>query len=206
MKPEEWAQLNEPQEIAREFTVDIRRFVLVNFETTMKGLDADETEELDTFGRVTDPDDRDNICRHISRDYADFRSAAKNLAIVGLITRFQHWIGSYARKRRFNLPRQPDESTLMWHLRVLNDRLGPGPVPLAFFDDMITIRDSVIHGDAQAKWPHGGKEREVAERYRDLYGNLSVDDEQFDEMVKNTTEQVLYYDGEIQKLNPKPAT
>jgi hypothetical protein len=92
--------------------------------------------------------------------YVDLRRAANHLAVVGLVTRLEHWIARFVRLKQLPV------SNLCKNLRVLNDSLhGTGPIPVAFFKDLVTARDSVIHADSKAKWQYKGT-REVAKQYR----------------------------------------
>jgi hypothetical protein len=45
----------------------------------------------------------------------------------------------------------------------LNEGLGAGPVPIIFFEKIVTLRDSVIHGDSQVEWKDNGVMRAVAD-------------------------------------------
>lgn len=70
------------------------------------------------------------------------------------------------------------------------------PVPVAFFGELVTARDSVIHGDSKAKWSFDEKPREVAEQYRDG-GLLRVTECQLEEAAAKAIELVAWYDAKI---------
>jgi hypothetical protein len=78
-------------------------------------------------------------------------------------------------------------------LNALNQDLGNGPVPVDFFEQIVTLRDSVIHGDSQLEW--GG--RKVAEEYRSVQG-ADLSEEQLQEAIQKSIAQVKYYDERIQ--------
>lgn len=78
-------------------------------------------------------------------------------------------------------------------MELLNGKLGDGPVPLSFFEDLVTARDSVIHGDSQSKWDFDGDKREVAAKYMDVY-RLEVSEAQVAEAFEKTLEQLIWYE------------
>ena len=62
-----------------------------------------------------------------------------------------------------------------------------------FFEKIVTLRDSVIHGDSQMEW--GG--RQVAEEYRSVQG-ADLTEEQLQDAIQKAIAQVKYYDEKIQ--------
>ena len=49
--------------------------------------------------------------------------------------------------------------------------MGEGPIPIGFFESLVTVRDFIVHSDNKVEWEFSGKERPVA----DQYANLSSD-------------------------------
>ena len=84
----------------------------------------------------------------------------------------------------------------MDQLETLNKTLTPGPVPVQFFGELVTLRDSIIHNDSQAEWVHNGKQRKVADRYR-KYDRIELTDEQLKEAIEKCVQQVKWYDERI---------
>ena len=141
-----------------------------------------------------------SMLSHVQQFYEELRRAANNLAIVGLVTRFQHWISKYVAK----MPVQPNpsrterSSRLIKDLRILNDRLGEGPIRLKFFSDLEDVRDSVIHGDSRAEWKFPpNRVRHLADRYTNSWGDTEVSVEQLNEATANSIQQVKWFDEKL---------
>ncbi len=118
-----------------------------------------------------DPETVRSILSYHSNFYEELRKAHRNLALVGIVTRLQHWINNLARQ---TFPNEKPQ-TLLRQLRLLNGKLGQGPVKLEFFEELVTVRDSIIHADSAAEWEYPpGKPRQVADRY--AYGDTSDGD------------------------------
>jgi hypothetical protein len=121
------------------------------------------------------------------------------LAVVGLVTRLQHWISRYARE--VPSKRKSDKPSLKKDLHFLNQHLGMGPVLPTFFEELVDVRDSVIHADSKAEWEFPvGKPRRVAQCYKDSYGGIKVNDEQVKEAFASSIKQVAWYDEKLSIL------
>ncbi len=194
----DWDALNEPQEIAHDFEIDLRMLVTANHEFTIAAINRDEDEELakiDDDFHLESHEVIYSIQGQLQNTYDDFRRAARLLALVGLVTRLQHWISRFAIQRKLTSAKQskPREPKLVTQLNALNKDFGNGPVSVDFFDKVVTLRDSVIHGDSQMEW--GG--RKVAEEYRSFQG-ADLTEEQLQEAIQKSIAQVKYYDERIQ--------
>ena len=88
------------------------------------------------------------------------------------------------------------KSALVRGLEALNEFFDTGPVPVAFFEKIVTLRDSVIHGDSQAEWKHNGKLRVVAYEYRSTMG-ADLSEEQLQEAIQKAIQQVKWYDEKM---------
>lgn len=143
------ALLNTPVETAHEFEVELNCLVTTNHKLTMEGIDRIERDEMadveESFKDETDYDMVSSILTAHLRFYGDLRTAARDLTLVGLITRLQHWAGAYA--RRIDPTREPGNS-LNTDLNFLNAKLGTPPVATDFFCKLAEVRNSVIHADA----------------------------------------------------------
>src|SRR6266853_2824998 len=174
---------DEPMEIAHEFEVDLNCVVIVNHNFTLDGITRAEDEEVSKF-RMEDEGER-SLVSYIESFYQDLRCAASNLALVGLVTRLQHWISRYAKE--FPSKKKDDNPSLIKGLRLLNQCLGEGPVSITFFQELVNLRDSVIHADSKAEWEYPvGTPRRVAECYKDFYGGIKLDEDQLKEALANS--------------------
>lgn len=195
--------LDEPMELAHEFEVDLNTLVVVNHRLTLEAIARSEEEaRKNTDINLLDADELmvQSVLDEIGHFYYGLERAANNLAIVGLVTRLEHWIGIYARR----LPEQQKsrQAALVKDLRLLTASLGDGPVSVEFFQDLVTVRDSVIHADAQAEWEYpDGKRRHVADRYTNFHGgSVDIDEDHVKEAVANAVKQVKWYDEKLTVL------
>src|SRR5271168_3561217 len=78
----EFAEGPEP---AQEFEVELRRLVIINYEFALKGIAQSEDDSIS-------PEDDQGFANLIRNEHDDWRVAARNLALVGLVTRFHHWL------------------------------------------------------------------------------------------------------------------
>jgi hypothetical protein len=194
-------------EIPHEFEIDLNSLVVVNHKLTLEGVDRDENEELEKLEKLgwSDPEALRSIEGELQTFYEDLRKAANNLAAVALVTRIQHWVSvlsekAYAKTKSKRGKRKRKEKTLVWELTYLNRSLGGGPAPVAFFAELVDVRDSVIHGDSKAKWDRG--RRHVAPHYANFYGDTEISDGQLKEAIEKATEQVKWYDDKLRAQTP----
>jgi hypothetical protein len=195
----DWDALNEPQEIAHDFEIDLHMLVGANHEFTITAIDGEEDEELakiDNDFHAESYETIRSIRGQLQNTYEDFRRAARLLALVGLVTRLDHWISKFVRWRNLTGLKQskPREPRLVTQLNALDKDLGNGPVSVDFFEKIVTLRDSVIHGDSQMEW--GG--RRVAEEYGSVQG-ADLTEEQLQDAIQKAIAQVKYYDEKIRE-------
>jgi hypothetical protein len=198
--------LNTLVEVAHGFEVDINTVVVVNHQITIDGianLEQREVERVREEFAAEDPDVLDSLVRTEEWFYSDLRKAAHNLALVGLVTRLQHWIEKFARELDIK-PTRGDDSVLIRYLQSLNGELGDGPVPIKFFQELVMARDSVIHADSRAQWSHKKMRREVAPRYRSGF-DLEISEEQLKEAVAKAIEQVKWYEEKRPTRRARPS-
>jgi hypothetical protein len=62
--------------------------------------------------------------------YDEVKSAANNLALVGLVTRFHHWVSKFVETLTAKSAR---DRSLAKNVGTLNEHLGAGPVPLIWY-------------------------------------------------------------------------
>jgi hypothetical protein len=184
-------------EVAHWFEVDLNTVVVMNHRLTLEGISKSEDDEIAETRESLALEDRDLVDSQIrfqEQFYGELRRAANHLALVGLVTRFQHWIEGFAKQ----LGIQPHERGLTSQLKALNDKLGEEWVPVDFFKDLVTARDSVVHGDSKAEWPYDKSRRKVAQQYRNG-SELEVTADQLKVAIAKAIEQVKWYDEKIHR-------
>ena len=80
--------------------------------------------ELQEQLAAEDPAIVDSQRRHQESFYGDLRKSAHHLALVALVTRFQHWIGGFVRQLKLRLAGERQKPVLVRQLEVLNRHLG----------------------------------------------------------------------------------
>lgn len=129
----------------------------------------------------------------------ELRRAANNLAVVGLVTRFHHWISLFVEELTQNSVR---DEPLVRNLRALEGKTGEGPISISFFQELVTVRDSIIHADSRTEWVFGNK-RNVAERYANVSsGEVEFTNEHLKEAIEKSVMQVKWYDERLDLLQP----
>ena len=193
----DWDALEQPQEIAHEFEIDLRCLVTSNHKLTIEAIDQDEEKEVTGIEeelRLESPETVYSFTGPLQNFYDDLRRAARLQAMVALVTRLQHWISKFVKQRKLVPVKDRNRPTLVRELDALNKDLGVGPVPVAFFENIVTLRDSVIHGDAQAEWQFQGKKRTIAPEYANSWGHAEISEEQLQDVIQKAIQQVKWYD------------
>jgi hypothetical protein len=88
-------------------------------------------------------------------------------------------------------------------LEALNKALGIGPEPVLFFENIATLRDSIVHGDSRAEWEFCGPRR-VSDVYVNSSGDVELTDAQLKHAITKAVQQVKWYDEKMQAVFPKP--
>jgi hypothetical protein len=195
--PNDDAFLDTVIEIAHPFEIDLKSVVTVNLDLTLQAIDELQVQQTSTISAVFEPEDyetAESTIRWEGHFYDDLRRAAIQLALVGLVTRLQHWINALVKQQKVPVTKKHD-SLLISQLGALNAALGDaGPVPLAFFEELVTVRDSVIHADSSLEWVHGKTTRRVADCYTDVWKRLEITGDQLKDAARKAIEQVKWYD------------
>jgi hypothetical protein len=147
------SSLEEPLDIPHEFQIDLHCVVVANHGFTLDAIDRSEEEELTSIQKGSELEDHDTITSMMGYHqafYDDLRQAAHRLALVALVTRLQHWVERFVAQLKVR-PSKIHQSKLANQLEALNNKLGAAPVPVVFFENIVTVRDSVIHGDSRAE-------------------------------------------------------
>lgn len=181
-------------ELTHDFEADLHRLVIANHKFTMDGIARDEAEGMPKAEAEFDWETESGIISAIQNGYDDLRVTARNLAMVGIVTRLQHWVGFYARridkKRERGLP-------LDTELGFLNSHLGDGPTPILYFSELAEVRHSVIHADSLPQWTYKGKTRSVASRYAHGDWRVELTDEQVNEAIEKAIALIKWYDDKL---------
>lgn len=194
------SSLDEPQGIAHEFEIDLHCVVVVNHRFTLEAIERSEDEELTSIQEGFEFENHDAMISTMAYQqafYDDLRQAARRLALVALVTRLQHWIERFVAQLKVSTSKGR-QSRLAKQLEALNSRLGAGPVPVRFFEDIATVRDSIVHGDSRAEWQFHGFRR-VADEYKNPSGDVELTDDQLKESIQKAVQQVKWYDEKMHR-------
>ena len=188
--------------VSHPFEIEINVLVKVNHELTIAAIGQLEQDGIaEARENFEDRDLVDSLIREHEVFCDDLRKAANHLAAVGLVTRFQHCIEALVKKPCVDKPaKTPRLSKLCSDLEKLNASLGDGPVPVDFFDQLVTARDSIIHADSKTTWEHRGTRREIASCYRNFageHGELEMTEAHLSEAVEKAIAQVKWYTAKL---------
>jgi hypothetical protein len=90
------------------------------------------------------------------------------------------------------LTKQTSKHPLANRLDHLDCLLPRGPIPLHFFKDLTTVRDSIVQADSAAKWTFFGMDREVAARYVDACERVDLSVTQLQAAIDDGVAQVSW--------------
>lgn len=192
-------------EVAHSFEIELSILVVENHRLTMKGIKAFEDEELAKAEEALsgEPDGASSHVAWIQEFFFNgMRRSANHFAVVGLVTVVEQWIRRFAQSRKLKSKKNGGEPPLCGYLHALNDYLHEEPpVSVAFFADLITARDSVIHGGSRAEWTYKG-ERTVAAQDRNG-PDLEVTVDGLNAAIESAKILVKGYDSQIQAMSAK---
>lgn len=194
--------LDLPIVVSHEFEVDLNYLVTTNYGITIEGIDQRANAELSAikaeFREETDRDLVRPILADTENYFDDLKVAARNLAMVALVTRLQHWASAYA--RRFDSGRETGRP-LENELGFLNSNLGTPPEDVSFFCKLAEVRHSVIHNDAQPQWTYKGNKRNVDTRYVPNGYRVEISDEDLAEAIEKAITLIKWYDERLVALH-----
>jgi hypothetical protein len=179
---------DEVLETEHSFAVEINVLVRDNHRLTVEGITRLERDQIAETRESFGGEDHEIVESQISWQqgfYDEMLRAANHLALVGLVTRLDHWIAGFVR----DLQKKP--LSLKDNLETLNKVLGEGPIPVPFFEGLVNSRDSVIHQDSRAEWIYKGP-RQVPADYRSG-DDLEVTEDQLKEAIEKAISQVRWY-------------
>lgn len=190
--------------LPHDFEFETSRLITENYAYTLRGIQQAENETINHLQTETaedDPEAANSAIYGAEFFFDELRRAATHTALVTLVTRLDHWARKFV--KHLSLKTSKNKAVVR-EMEALNARLGTAPIDLNFFEELVTARDSVIHGDSQAKWvDHQGKMRHVASKYINDNGELDFTEQQLREAIENATMQVMWYDKQIATLNSK---
>jgi hypothetical protein len=121
-------EYNTVDEVSHEFELELGVLVTGNYQLTLEGIRKLEAEEIDRTQEILQDQDAELVASQISwqhRTYDDMRRAASDLALVGLVTRLQHWIEKFLSLRQVVVSRKcQGNSKLAKNLQALNEFLN----------------------------------------------------------------------------------
>ena len=178
-------------DLPHPFEEELDWLVSINHRLVMENISRIEEQQESTADPIDLPE---------MRAYSDeLRRAANNLALVALITRLHHWVGIFVEEVTNKSAR---ENSLLKNLKTLNASTGEGPISLVFFEELVAVRDSIIHADTKIEWEFLGKKRRVASQYSNAsLGEIEFTQAHLQEAIEKATKQVRWYD-EQNALNP----
>ncbi len=195
-------------DVAHPFEDELGWLVRTNHRLALESIARLEREEI-SLGRWDE--------REIRAHSDELRRAANGLALVGLVTRLHHWVSVFVEQlpnqsaKLEGLPKQRAKEEgvrvvplLVKNLTALNAELvrtESDPVPIDFFDDLVTVRDSIIHADSKSEWTYRGKKKQVAERYvNTASGEVEFTEAHLQEAMEKSVRQVKWYDDQLDAL------
>lgn len=200
----DWSALEEPQEIAHEFEIDLYNAVIANHNAMLEGIDREEESEMLDIRDGFQHEDHETVSSmlgYVQNGYDERRQKSRLSAVVVVITRLEHWISRFVRHLKVTPPRV-NKNGLANLIEALNNALSDGPVPVKFFEDLAELRHSVVHADSRGEWYFKGQQRRIADCYRNAWGDAELSEDQLKEAIQKTIEQVKWYDEQI---SVKPA-
>src|ERR1700688_1620013 len=152
-------------DLPHPFEEDVKFLVKATYELLCENIASKEALEITEAEKIEDSREAGAEIQWAKSTADELRREARSVAVVTLVTRFQHWLRVFVEE----IKKKP-ENGVEKNLETLNKGLGveEGPVPAAFFCDLETVRDSIIHADSNVKWMRGPKQRSVPLKYREV--------------------------------------
>jgi hypothetical protein len=156
-----------PPDEPHEFETDVRKVVLTNLDLVLDGIVCAHVAEVKKFRPPDNGLDQQPYIDWIGSRYDGLRKAAINLALVGLVTRFHHWLTYLANIIRDAKDQTFDDSVAK-EISFLNSRFKNSSYKCSDFKKWTDVRDSIIHADSKASWTFKKKPRSVAPQFAQL--------------------------------------
>jgi hypothetical protein len=193
-----------PLELTHPFEEEVQFLVKTTHELLCENITRKEQEALAEAEKIEDAHEAGAEIQFVKSSADELRREAHSVAVVTLVTRFQHWMRVFVEE----LPNRKPANGVEKNLRTLNKELGEeGPVPVSFFSDLETVRDSIIHGDSNVQWMRGTEQRRVPKKYREVnletLSKFKLTDEQLQEIRENAMAQINLTDAHVQEAMAK---
>lgn len=187
-------------DLPHPFEEDVQFLVKATYELLCENIASKEALEITEAEKIEDSREAGAEIQGAKFDADALRQEARSVAVVTLVTRFQHWLRVFVEDLKKNPANGVEKN-----LETLHKELGveEGPVPAAFFCDLETVRDSIIHADSNVKWMRGPKQRSVPLKYREVnlkhLSKLNLTEEQLREIRENAMAQINLTDAHIRE-------
>jgi hypothetical protein len=187
-------EFDDAPEEPHEFVTDVRNVVLTNLELVLASIAKAHKAEVEEFEPPDNGIDQQPYIDWLGSKYDGLRRAAINLALVGVVTRFHHWLIYLANRRRNN---QTFDRNVEAELTFLNSQFKNSPHKPLDFKKWIDVRDSIIHADSKAKWTFRGDPRDLEPRFVQT-GELSFTEADLNEAFQHMLSAVWWYENQVE--------
>jgi hypothetical protein len=181
-----------------EIEIDVLCLVSANHNLTVQAIAQDQKRLRERWENGRETYTNEEFCQEMLQSeenfYEDLRVAARSQAVVALITRMQHWASKYARR----LDKNRNPKSLKKELEFLNAQIKKdGPEEVAYFVQLVDLRDSVIHADSKPHWKYQGDDRSVVPRYAPNSWRVEISEIDLQYAVAKAIKQMLWYDEQL---------
>ena len=185
----------EEYEAPHEFEADVQNVVLINHKLVLEGIDRAEAQEVAKLD-LTNENQR-GVATWIERQHDEFRKAANNLALVGLVARFHHWLIHLANRLRDDKNRTFDRNVVQ-ELGFLDSMFRDAPKRQPVFAKLVDVRDSIIHADSKESWAYNGHPRQIDPRFVHL-GEVNFTETNIKEAFEHMLLVIVWYEDKVEK-------
>jgi hypothetical protein len=187
------------RDLPHPFEEDVQFLVGATYDLLCENIARREKEAVTEAEKIEVPEEAGAERQWLRSNADELRGEACSIAVVTLVTRFQHWLRVFVRELTEKEPKNGVEP----NLRTLRQKFGDGPVPAEFFLDLETVRDSIIHGDSNVEWMRGNEQRSVPLKYREIslehMSKYNLSEDQLREIRENAIAQINLTDAHIQE-------
>jgi hypothetical protein len=178
------------------FVEEVESLVLMNYNLLRDTISRHADEEIAKV-ETDDPATLGSEIQYWQSVADDLRKDAVHFALVSLVTRFQHSVKELVRE----VTKSNVKDRVIGNLKILNHRVGPGPVETSFFKGLVTVRNSIIHADSKAEWMSGKELRYVPDCYRAADSEwINFTEVHLTEAVEKSLAQINWYDNRLDDL------
>jgi len=187
------------------FEEDVQLLVNATYDLLCENIGRKEALAITEAEKIEDSREAGAEIQWVKSNADELRREARSVAVVTLVTRFQHWLRVFVE----DMKKKPANGVGK-NLATLSKELGEGPVPAAFFCDLETVRDSIIHGDSNVEWMRGKEQRIVPLKYREVnlehLSKFKLTEEQLREIRGNAMAQINLTDAHVQEAMARSNT